>query len=726
MDQQYPPNTPSVSLNQTLALLERFIAAWKAQKSPPEINDFLEHDSDQNQPLLHELIKIDLEYRYRVYNFPKRLDDYLAELPLTGRASLPAELIHEEYYFRQQSGLQMDADEYFKAYPEQAAELGELLNKIPADDFTFLDSSPNESAWKDLEIGQQIDDFILLDELGRGSFARVFKARQISMQRIVALKVSHTSSSEPQTLAQLDHPYLVRVYDQRILAQEGLHLMYMEYAPGGTLKNLISLAQQTPNATLDSEVLQQSVSQTLHSRNELLSEYSIETLAWPETVCSIGAKLATALDYAHRQGTLHLDIKPANVLLSANGNPKLADFNISFNRETAIYLAGKQTGGSLAYMSPEQLLVSHPGVALDVHSLDEKSDIYSLGITLTELLSLQRPFAAQPKGHDFSDLIEILVKERANPPSIETKLPGTKELPKILRSCLDYEVDKRPSAAQLARRLTLCLKPGAYKLIYSEPSVLKPAVAAMILLFSALLPNLLAAWFNYDYNSSEIIVRWPETSRELFWTIQGVINLLAFPTGIGLFMWLSGPLIRWTKTRYSGANKLAVQQLRKRCIDLGHLAALINIFLWTSAGIAYPLALHFSAGSMPLADYPHFFVSLLLCGVITSAYPFFLISAFCMRNIYPKLLLDSSNSRDEAKHLTAVQRRAYIYLGLGALVPLLTILALVLIDTQSKTSLVLLCASSLLGLGLIIALFRRIQGDVADLRAAIETLFPGR
>ena len=82
--------------------------------------------------------------------------------------------------------------------------------------------------------------------LGRGAFARVFLARQRSMQRLIALKVSHNHGSEPQTLAQLTHDNIVRVFDERLIANRELKLMYMEYVPGGTLLGVLERAIATP------------------------------------------------------------------------------------------------------------------------------------------------------------------------------------------------------------------------------------------------------------------------------------------------------------------------------------------------------------------------------------------------------------------------------------------------------------------------------------------------
>ena len=255
----------------------------------------------------------------------------------------------------------------------------------------FADISPSTD-FTQIEVGQRLDDFDLLLELGSGAFARVFLARQLSMQRLVAVKISANRGHEPQTLAQLDHDYIVRVFDQRILRDQDWRLLYMQYLPGGTLLDLgrVVFADGPPTS---GQALLDAVDVALESRGESrptesLTRAELATLSWPETVAWLGKRLAAALDYANSRGVLHRDIKLANVLLARDGTPKLADFNVSFSRNVSGASPFEYFGGSLSYMSPEQLTACQPGHTLEAADLDTRSDIYSLAVVLWELLTL--------------------------------------------------------------------------------------------------------------------------------------------------------------------------------------------------------------------------------------------------------------------------------------------------------------------------------------------------
>ena len=130
-----------------------------------------------------------------------------------------------------------------------------------------------------IQPGDTLDDFQLLSTLGSGAFARVFLARQKSMERMVALKVSTHAGSEPQTLAQLDHPHIVRVYDQRTVTDPPAKLLYMEVVSGGTLQDVIARTRHAYDGKPSGDLLLASIDEKLAATGTPIPESS-SSRAW--------------------------------------------------------------------------------------------------------------------------------------------------------------------------------------------------------------------------------------------------------------------------------------------------------------------------------------------------------------------------------------------------------------------------------------------------------------
>ncbi|MFY9253526.1 MAG: protein kinase, partial [Fuerstiella sp.] len=221
--------------------LEEFLAQWDALGYGPHIADHLpQSDARQRRFVLIELIKADLEYRHGSGGPALVLEDYLAEYPELGVPDgMPVELIHEEYHIRSNSsGETIDVQQCIARFPDKAEEIARVFQLEQTDT-----SRTGASLAETYKPGDHIDDFYLMSALGTGAFGSVFLARQESMQRTVALKVSRDKGTEAQTLAQLDHPNIVRVYDQTRLPEQDLRLLYMQFAAGGTLQSVVKASQ---------------------------------------------------------------------------------------------------------------------------------------------------------------------------------------------------------------------------------------------------------------------------------------------------------------------------------------------------------------------------------------------------------------------------------------------------------------------------------------------------
>ena len=658
----------------------QFIAAWDADEGPPNLKEFLP-EGDLRRMLLVELIKVDLEYRWG-QGLEKRIAEYLAEHPELAAAGVPVELLYEEFHARQQSGDDVDPAEYARDYPDHEETLRQWLG---AGDYesTVIVKPSEQNVLQSIEAGEKVDDFDLILRLGKGAFAHVYLARQRSMQRLVALKVSADSGAEPQTLAQLDHDAIVRVFDQHVLEDRKLRLLYMQYLPGGTLQTLVKRVQRSNRSLLTGQLLLDVVDETIEAKGEVKPAESdqrkmLATLSWSETVAWIGARLAEGLDYAHGRGVLHRDIKPANVLLSGEGAPKLADFNISFAGGVSGQSAAAYFGGSLAYMSTEQLEACHHGMPRQARELDGRSDVYSLGVMLWELLTGEKPFRDGKLDGGWNEVVEKMLHRRIrNTPENADQIPPS--LRRVLLKCLTRHRDERwQSGKELAWQFELCLDEDARQLL-DPPATSWPVrcrrCAVPIVLLAILIPNALAGWFNVAYNVDRHVENLPEAARAVFWKMVWIVNGILYPLGSALVIWLTARVVGGLK-RMNSSQIPSVDEAfayRRECLRLGERCSMMCLSLWTVAGIAHPLAIRYAHQALGMADMIHWFGSLVICGLISVAYPFFGVTYFAVRSLYPALLHYEPLGENDQREVLRLDRRLGPYLVAAGAVPLISI-----------------------------------------------------
>lgn len=558
------------------------------------------------------------------------------------------------------------------------------------------------------------EDFELLRVLGRGAFATVFVARQRSMQRLVALKISDATGREPQTMARLEHQNIVHVHDHRELAGRGLRLLYMEYVQGGSLADVIERVGRTPKSERGPQTLFESIDARLESSPvDLSARRRMERLDWGAVVAEIGAQLAEALDHAHRRGVLHLDVKPANVLLTESGQPKLVDFNIS-SCDERIGVEAQPFGGSLAYMSPEHLAAYISKRSEDALRLDGRSDLYALAVTLWELLHGTRPFA-EPKSIGPQSRLEHR-RWWLETWDAEHEASAT-ELERVLRRCLSFDRTERyESGSEMATALRMAVHGPLGQLMGSPHGLGAWILAHPIVtgvLFAAV-PNALAAVFNFAYNRREIVAQ-VQGAFDAFMQIQTVINVISFTVGLTAFALRILPVARALElARRRRARFSELGRARSRVLRLGHDAALIGLALWALAGVAYPLSLHWAVGAFPLQGYVHFALSLLLCGAIAAAYPALLQQWVSIRLYYPTLL-GGNPSRADRPELEAFGRGSGAYLLMAGGVPTAALTMLVLYGSDNALSLSLLGGVGMVGFWGAFEIYRRIQRHVAVL-----------
>jgi serine/threonine protein kinase len=343
-------------------------------------------------------------------------DEILDKLPPERRELLAFAL--DEYLVSLERGVPLPWDDVVAKYPDLAEPLqvyGESLRLlcVAGDQLgrTCSPSGPVEH-WN-----RQLGDYRLMREIGRGGMGVVYEAEQLSLGRRVALKIlPFAAVMDPQQLARfsnearaaaaLNHPNIVPVYG--VGNERGVHYYSMQFIQGQPLDHLIHELRVRHDDQADTRA-RAKVTTVPHgtscpSSDPYLGRGSLRDRDYYRNVARLGVQAAEALHHAHEMGVVHRDIKPSNLLLDARGKLWITDFGLARVAEDASLTHSGAVVGTARYMSPEQ-------AAGKTHLVDHRSDIYALGITLYELLTLQPAFDASG-AHEFLRRIE-----REEPPA---------------------------------------------------------------------------------------------------------------------------------------------------------------------------------------------------------------------------------------------------------------------------------------------------------------------
>jgi serine/threonine protein kinase/tetratricopeptide (TPR) repeat protein len=329
-------------------------------------------------------------------------------------------------------------------------------------------------------VGSHLAGFRLVALLGKGAFGRVYLAQQGDLaERYVALKVSADLAGESRTLARLQHTNIVPVYS--VHHADPFHAVCMPYLGPITLAGLLGRCRELHALPTTGRELVNTLS-GLTDETEVASGLPVSRpstapgavpagpagehgrlpdrppavlrllsgLSYVDAVCWIGSRLADALAHAHDRGVVHNDLKPANVLLADDGQPMLLDFGVSDDLRLRAEAPNAPVGGTLPYMSPEQLAATRGGD----WTPDPRSDVYALGVILYELLCGAHPFRV-PAGGMAREVDRMVADRRAGPPPLRPRNPAVSPgLEAVVRKALAADPAGRyQSAADLREDL---------------------------------------------------------------------------------------------------------------------------------------------------------------------------------------------------------------------------------------------------------------------------------
>ncbi len=376
---------------------------------------------------------VEFEQAWRDEQSP-RIEDFAARMSGDAQVAAIRELIAQEVDLRWAAGQSAEAEEYHQRFPQHSRAVNAAFSLLAgrrrstgqrADTESFLGEDVSEtdhsrplagakrnatSPPQDPGLPERLGRFMIERQLGRGAFGDVYLADDPELNRKVALKVPRRERfsspedmdifvQEARTAAGLTHPGIVTIHD---VVREGDSLFIVqEYIAG------------------------QDLAQYLKTQSSWLSA---------EQAVGLLMSIAEALSFAHQKGFVHRDLKPANILLDAQLRPCVADFGLAVHETLQRRRRGDRSG-TPAYMSPEQ-------VRGETHRLDGRSDIWSLGVILYELLTGRQPFHGDTRNELFDE-----IKHRDPSPTRQRQPQVPAELDRICLKCLNKQVTDRYSSA---------------------------------------------------------------------------------------------------------------------------------------------------------------------------------------------------------------------------------------------------------------------------------------
>ena len=543
--------------------------------------------------------------------------------------------------------------------------------------------------------GLEFDDFRIVRALGEGAFGQVLLAQQLSLDRLVALKVTANCGQEGRTLASLEHEHIVQVFSERVDSTGRVRWLCMQYVPGTTLAKVVQYLRRRDPADWSGQLLLDvidtlSQEPTAFHPAALRDRQVLADADWIETVCWLGARLAEALDYAHCRGVLHRDVKPANILINPYGRPFLADFNLA-TRPRPDAADSELFGGTLGYMAPEHLHACVTEVDADRQLVDSRSDLYALGFALFELLTGQRPFAEPPLSGEPREALKALLEGRQASPLAARALCEVvpPALDYTLRRCLQPDPKLRyQSGRDLADALEGCRELRRAEKATPDQGRLTSLIRLRPFLWLAALvmaPQFLGSVVNIVYNQSAIVGDLTARQQTAFAWLVLIYNLVVYPLCVAKAYHLLMPVLRGWRAleRRPPVEPPPLDPLRRLALTWPLWVVWLSCLGWLPGAILFPICLSLFAEPVTWTVFGHFLLSFALSGLITLTYSFFAVQYVVIRILYLPLWHDARNVHAVmSSELAGIDRRLRLFQLLAGIIPLVAAALMVAVGPE--------------------------------------------
>ena len=377
--------------------------------------------------------------------FEPELDGFPTDLdPRRVRSRVQIEVLASEYAEKARQGKNPTLDSYIERYPEMADEIRQLFPMVAVLEQWKSDreSEVLRAQLPDQFKLKQLGDCRIVREIGRGGMGVVFEAVEGSIERHVAVKllpwrismVPHRQERferEAQTIARLRHANIVPIF--RFGRHDDYAYYVMQYVESVNLGHIIGALSERQQVSPAQEIRNEtgSAAEPTDQPSGHPARKGLKHDSW-KAFARIGLQVAQALRHAHRKGVLHNDVKPGNLLIDAAGKVFVTDFGLAEPLNPESSEVDESVNGTLRYMAPERF----QGIC------DETSDIYSLGITLFELVTQQSAFDTESR----VDLINAITQgEIRQPAELSREIPA--DLTAVISKAVSQKPDDRYQSA---------------------------------------------------------------------------------------------------------------------------------------------------------------------------------------------------------------------------------------------------------------------------------------